>query len=388
MVKITEKIEQGFGPQNKTAEVGRIATVAVQEPMILDCGVEIGSFPLAFQTYGELNSDRTNAILICHGLTADQYVASVHPVTGKPGWWEFLVGAGKPIDTDRFFVVCANALGSCMGSYGPKSLNPQTGKPFGLDFPVVTVADMVRAQSLLIDALEIKTLAAVIGGSMGGMLALEWMSSYPERLNAAIAIATSARHSAQNIAFNEIGRQAIMVDEGWQSGRYFEKGTFPSRGLAVARMAAHVTYLSEMGLQQKFGRDLQDREAISYGFEADFQIESYLRYQGKSFVERFDPNSYFYITRAMDYFDLAGKYGGVLSHAFTGARHIRSFIISFDTDWLFPTSQAKEIVRALNVVGAPVSFAEMQSDKGHDGFLLPNAPYEQAIRGFLGALEC
>jgi homoserine O-acetyltransferase len=333
-----------------------------------------------------LNAAKDNAVLVCHGLTADQYVASAHPVTEKEGWWEYLIGEGKPLDTNRFFVICINVLGGCMGSYGPKSLNPKTGQVYGLDFPVVTIADMVRAQALLVAQLGVETLACVVGGSMGGMQALEWAVLYPERLHSVVAIATSARQSAQNIAFNEIGRQAIMVDANWQQGHYATSASFPAKGLAVARMAAHVTYLSELALQHKFGRDLQDRNAVTFGFEADFQVESYLRHQGSSFVERFDPNSYFYITRALDYFDLAARYDNKLSRAFAKAQHLRFLLISFSTDWLYPTAESVRLVRALNAVGAPVSFTEIQSDRGHDAFLLEIPEYIACLKGFFDSL--
>lgn len=383
----THQMEAEFGPEYRKVPVGEIVHLAQDKPLKLDSGAEIGDFPVAFQTYGSLNAGKSNAVLVCHGLTADQYAASPHPVTGKPGWWEFLIGPGKAIDTDRYFVICSNVLGGCMGSYGPKSVDAKGGKPFGLGFPVLTVGDMVRAQALLVEALGIEQLACVIGGSMGGMLVLEWAAQFPQKVRSAVPIATSARHSAQNIAFNEIGRQAIMVDPGWQDGHYLQSRSFPARGLAVARMAAHVTYLSEYGLHRKFGRGLQDREKITYGFEADFQIESYLRHQGKSFVDRFDPNSYFYITRAMDYFDLAARHEGKLSRAFYDSAHIRFFLLSFTTDWLFPTAESVKIVRALNAVGAPVSFTEIESEKGHDAFLLEVPAFMEAIKGFFDSLK-
>lgn len=381
---ILESITQYFGPQHQPVQVGRIAMLAQNMPLKLDCGKEINDFPLAFQTYGELNADKSNAILICHGLTADQYVASPHPVTGKEGWWELLVGKGKPIDTDKFFVICSNVLGGCMGSYGPRTRD-DNDESIGLEFPVVTIADMVRAQALLLEVLGVEKLASVIGGSIGGMQALAWAALFPERVNSVVGIATGASLSPQGIAFNEIGRQAIMVDEGWQEGKYAQKLTFPAKGLAVARMAAHVTYLSESGLHRKFGRNLQQKENISYGFDADFSIESYLRYQGENFVNRFDPISYFYITRAMDYFDLTQLPGaeGSIARLFAPCHDKRFLLLSFSTDWLFPTESMRHLVRGLNAAGVPVSFAEIESDKGHDGFLLPNAHYENAIAGFM-----
>ncbi|MGH7185244.1 MAG: homoserine O-acetyltransferase MetX, partial [Pseudomonadota bacterium] len=300
----------------------------------------------------------------------------------KPGWWETMIGPGKPIDTERFFVICINVLGACMGTAGPREIDPATGKPYGLSFPVITVADMVRAQQLLIDHLGIEKLFCVTGGSLGGMQALQWASAHPERVFAAVPIATGARHSAQNIAFNEVGRQAIMADPDWCDGDYLSQGRTPRRGLAVARMAAHITYLSESALHRKFGRNLQDRTRVTYGFEADFQVESYLRYQGSSFVERFDANSYLYLTRTMDYFDLAAEHGGILADAFRGTP-VRFCLVSFTSDWLFPTSESRHIVHSLNAVAANVSFVEIESDKGHDAFLLDEPEFAKTLAGFL-----
>ncbi len=348
----------------------------------LDCGVDLAGVTLAYQTYGTLNSDKSNAILVCHALTGDQFVADRHPITGKPGWWEVMIGPGLPIDTDRFFVICTNVLGGCMGTTGPSSLDPATGKPYGLSFPVITVGDMVRLQSWLIDHLGIDKLFAVIGGSMGGMQVLQWAATYPDRVFAAVPIACAARHSAQNIAFHEVGRQAIMADPEWRKGAYQSEGSNPARGLSVARMAAHITYLSEAALHRKFGRNLQDRQAVTYGFDADFQVESYLRYQGSIFVDRFDANSYLYITRAMDYFDLAAQFGGHLPRAFKDTR-TRFCLVSFTSDWLFPTSESRAIVHALNAVAANVSFVEIESDKGHDAFLLDEPEFFKVLRGFL-----
>jgi homoserine O-acetyltransferase/O-succinyltransferase len=354
----------------------------VDEPLRLDSGVEFGPFTIAYQTYGTLNSERSNAILICHALTGDQYVADPHPITGHPGWWTTLVSPGGVLDTERYFLICANVLGGCMGTTGPKDMNPATGEPWALDFPVITIRDMVNAQKLLIDHLGIEQLFCVIGGSMGGMQVLQWASSYPEAVHAAVPIAASSRHSAQNIAFHEVGRQAIMADPDWCAGRYLSLGRNPSRGLAVARMAAHITYLSEAALHRKFGRNLQDRSAITYGFDADFQVESYLRHQGSTFVDRFDANSYLYITRAMDYFDLAAEHGGSLPAAFAGVQP-RFCVISFTSDWLFPTSESKALVHALNAVAANVSFVEIETDKGHDAFLLHEPELFDTLRGFL-----
>lgn len=362
----------------------KLARFGADQPLPLDAGVALSPFQIAYTTYGKLNADRSNAILTCHALTGDQYLIGTHPVTGRPGWWESMVGPGKPIDTDRFFVICTNVLGSCMGTTGPASKNPATGEAYGLALPVVTIRDMVRAQAMLLDHLGIERLLCVTGGSMGAMQTLQWAAAYPERVFAALPIAGAARHSAQNIAFHEVGRQAVMADPEWKEGVYFRDGSFPRRGLAVARMAAHITYLSDPALHRKFGRELQDRAALTFGFDADFQVESYLRHQGSIFVERFDANSYLYITRAMDYFDLAADHGGVLANAFKGTQ-TRFCIVSFTSDWLFPTSEARQIVHALNATSASVSFAEIETDKGHDAFLLDEPELFEIVRGFLDA---
>lgn len=359
-----------------------VADFGPDEPLQLDSGVALSPFSIAYETYGRLNADKSNVVLICHALTGDQHVASQHPVTGKPGWWDIMVGPGLPIDTNRFFVICQNVIGGCMGTTGPKDVNPATGKAYGLDFPVITIADMVRAQAMLLDRLGIRDLFCVIGGSMGGMQALQWAAAYPDRVFAVIPIATAARHSAQNIAFHEVGRQAIMADPEWRGGAYLAQDTNPAKGLAVARMAAHITYLSEAALHRKFGRNLQNREKVTYGFDADFQIESYLRHQGMTFVDRFDANSYLYITRAMDYFDLAADYDGVLANAFRGTK-ARFCLVSFTSDWLFPTSDSRQIVHALNAVAANVSFVEIDTDKGHDAFLLDEPEMFATLRGFI-----
>jgi homoserine O-acetyltransferase len=361
-----------------------VARFGADEPLAMDAGVPLAPWQIAYQTYGTLNADKSNAVLICHALTGDQHVANIHPVTGKPGWWETMVGPGLPLDTDRFFVICANVIGGCMGTTGPASTNPATGRPYALDFPVVTIRDMVRAQAALIDRLGIESLFCVAGGSMGGMQVLQWAASYPDRVFAALPIASAARHSAQNIAFHEVGRQAVMADPDWRGGRYLTAGTRPSKGLAVARMGAHITYLSETALHRKFGRNFQDRSAPTFSFDADFQIESYLRYQGLSFVERFDANSYLYVTRAMDYFDLAAEHGGILANAFKGTR-TRFCLISFTSDWLFPTSDSRAVLHALNAAGASVGFVAIESDKGHDAFLLDEPEMFAAVRGFIGA---
>jgi homoserine O-acetyltransferase len=361
---------------------GSVLTFPADEPLRLDSGGRIDGLQIAFTTYGRLNAGRSNAILICHALSLDQHVASDHPVTGRRAWWRTLVGPGLPIDTDRYFVICSNVVGGCMGSTGPSSIDPATGKPWGLSFPVITIADMVRAQAMLVEALGIERLFAVVGGSMGGMQVLQWAADYPERLFAAVCIAAAARHSAQNIAFHEVGRQAIMADPDWRDGDYAAQGVRPEKGLAVARMAAHITYLSEPALHRKFGRELQ-RDGLSWSFDADFQIESYLRHQGASFVDRFDANSYLYITRAMDYFDLAANCGGVLADVFRPARDVRFCVFSFTSDWLYPTVESRAIVRALNAAGARASFVEIESDKGHDAFLLDEPVLRDALGGFM-----
>jgi len=361
---------------------GRRLDVAALHPLPLDCGVALAPFTVAYTTYGTLNADKSNAILVCHALTGDQFVAETHPITGKPGWWQTMVGPGLTLDTERYFIICANVLGGCMGSTGPADINPQTGKPWGLSFPVITIRDMVRAQVRLIDHLGIDTLFCVTGGSMGGMQVLEWAATYPHRVFSAMPIATAARHSAQNIAFHEVGRQAIMADPEWCGGAYQSQGKRPERGLAVARMAAHITYLSEAALHRKFGRSLQDRERVSFGFDADFQVESYLRHQGSTFVDRFDANSYLYITRACDYFDLAAEHGGTLANAFQGTK-TRFCIVSFTSDWLYPTSENRAVVHALNAAAANVSFVEIATDKGHDAFLLDEPEFFATVGGFL-----
>ena len=351
-------------------------------PLRLDGGGTLSPVEIAYETYGTLDAERSNAVLICHALTGDQHVASVHPRTGKPGWWTRMVGEGKPIDPARHFIVCANVLGSCMGSSGPASVDPATGRPWGMSFPVLTIRDMVRAQGLLLDHLGVGSLS-VVGGSMGGMQALSWAATFPERVRACVVIASTARHTAQNIAFHEVGRQAIMADPKWRGGDYYGADDPPAAGLAVARMAAHITYLSEAGLTEKFGRRLQGRDAKSFGFDADFQVESYLRHQGIAFVDRFDANSYLYIARAMDYFDLGEEHGG-LAQAFRGSG-TRFCVVSFDTDWLYPTAESRAIVHALNAVGAPTSFVELHSPYGHDAFLLESPELNRVVNGFLSA---
>ncbi len=363
-------------------KIDNLKKYIVKDVLKLDCGKEISNFPIAYETYGELNKERNNGILIFHALTGDQFPCGKNPITNKEGWWTYALGPNKAIDTNKFFVISANVIGGCMGSFGPSSIDPSTNKPYGSNFPVITINDMVNAQNYLLDYLKIDKLFAVIGGSMGGMQVLQFISNFPNKAEVAIPIACTASHSAQNIALNELGRQAIMADREWVNGKYLENGKSPAKGLAVARMAAHITYLSKMGLQEKFGRKLQERDTLKFGFDADFQIESYLRYQGSVFVDRFDANSYLYITRAMDYFDLTKQFKGNLSDAFKQSK-TKFFVISFTSDWLYPTAENREIVIALNAIGANVGFIEINSDKGHDSFLLDVPDFLNAVKNFL-----
>ena len=349
----------------------------------LESGDIIDSFKLAFKTYGKLNADKTNAILVCHALTGDQYVAGNNPITGREGWWSRMVGPNKPIDTNKFFVICSNVLGGCAGSTGPKELQNGSDVSYGVNFPSITIKDMVKAQSLLIESLNIEKLFSVIGGSMGAMQALQWAIDFPDKILNIIHIAGALKHSAQNIAFHEVGRQAIMSDPIWKNGKYFENNEVPERGLSVARMIAHITYLSENAMHRKFGRKLQSRDIISFGFDADFQVESYLRYQGKSFVERFDANSYLYLTRAMDYFDHDETFRKNIEFSHNPNNHLKYLIVSFTSDWLFPTIESKMIVNQLNSLSREVSFLEIDTDKGHDSFLLEEPQLDDVIKGFL-----
>jgi len=353
------------------------------DQMVLESGATLGPVTIAFETYGRLNREKSNAVLVCHALSGDAHAAGFyHGEDAKPGWWDIMIGPGKGIDTDRYFVVCSNILGSCMGTSGPCMPDPETGEPYALDFPVVTIGDMVSAQKALIEHLGISTLHAVIGGSVGGMQVLTWSVRFPEMVKAAIPLATTTRHSALAIAFNEVARQAIMADPNWRNGRYYQ-GTRPDLGLAVARMIGHITYLSDDAMRLKFGRRLQDKSDFSFNFDADFQVESYLRYQGKQFVERFDANSFLYITKAADYFDLGREYGqGSDVDAFSKAR-AKFLVISFTSDWLYPTYQSREIVTALKKNGLDVSFCEIEAQWGHDAFLLPNDRMNTMIKGFL-----
>jgi homoserine O-acetyltransferase len=356
-------------------------TFGPDQPLRLSSGGTLSPLTIAYETYGALNADKTNAVLVCHALTMDQFVAAPNPVTGNKAWWPRIVGPGKPIDTNRFFVICANVLGGCMGTTGPTS-PAQDGQPYGLRFPNITVADMVRAQAMLVDALGIDDLFCVIGGSLGGMQALQWAASYPKRVFSCAPIATAARHSAQNIAFYEVGRQAIMADPDWRGGDYEKHGLRPDKGLAVARMAAHITYLSESTFHRKFDRGLQDRDVKSFSFDADFQVESYLRHQGAAFTDRFDANSYLSITRATDYFDLAEDFGGHLAHAFRESE-TKFCVFAFSSDWHYPPADGKAIARALVAAGCEASFVEVATDKGHDAFLVEEPAFEAGLMGFI-----
>ena len=360
-----------------------LKTLIVKKPLKLDCGKTINDFPIAYETYGTLNEKKDNAILIFHALTGDQFVTGLNPITNKDGWWSYAVGPNKAIDTNKFFVICSNVLGGCAGSTGPKELQNGSDVAYGGNFPSVTIKDMVKAQSILIESLNIEKLFSVIGGSMGAMQALQWAIDFPDKILNIIHIAGALKHSAQNIAFHEVGRQAIMSDPIWKNGKYFENNEVPERGLSVARMIAHITYLSENAMHRKFGRKLQSRDIISFGFDADFQVESYLRYQGKSFVERFDANSYLYLTRAMDYFDHDETFRKNIEFSHNPNEHLKYLIVSFTSDWLFPTIESKMIVNQLNSLSREVSFLEIDTDKGHDSFLLEEPQLDDVIKGFL-----
>lgn len=358
------------------------------ERMVLESGAELGPITIAYETFGSLSPQKDNAVLIAHAFSGDSHVAGYYKDDGehvKPGWWDSVVGPGKGIDTNKYFVICSNILGSCMGTTGPGSNNPQTNTPYGLDFPMVTIGDMVEAQKRLIDHLGIDKLLSVVGGSVGGMQVLEWCVRYPEMVRSAIPIATTMRHSAMAIAFNEIARQAIMADPNWKRGNYYAS-THPDMGLAVARMVGHVTYLSDEAMRRKFGRRLQDKNDFSYDFDADFEVESYLRYQGSKFVQRFDANSLLYITKAADYYDLTQKHNGSPGGDFSMSR-AKFLVISYSSDWLYPTYQSKELVQALKRSGRDVSFCEIEADAGHDAFLIPDDRLVAILQGFLDGVS-
>ncbi|MBQ8017379.1 MAG: homoserine O-acetyltransferase [Methanobrevibacter sp.] len=352
----------------------------IDVPIKLDIGEVLEEVNVAYETYGELNKEKSNAILICHALTGDAHAAGWHEGDRKPGWWEIVIGPGKALDSEKYFIICSNVLGGCKGTTGPSSINPKTGKEYGLDFPVITIGDMVRVQKKLVDSFGISQLAAVIGGSMGGMQVLEWMVTYPEMMKKAIPIATTASSSPQQIAFNDVGRQAIFSDPNWNMGNYYETGKKPGNGLSLARMIAHITYLSDESMDIKFGRGLQDKDEISYDFSVDFQVESYLKHQGESFVKRFDANSYLFITKAVDLFDLSRN-----DSLIDGFKNIecKVKVISVDSDWLYPTEQSTEIVTALNANDIEVSFSEIKSNYGHDAFLLEKGQLNFILSKFL-----
>ena len=361
-------------------------TFAEDEPMQLESGATLGPVTVAYETYGRLNEDRSNAILIVHALSGSGHAAGYHNEEDrKPGWWDECIGPGKAFDTDRFFVICSNVLGSCYGSTGPSSINPATDEPYGLAFPVVTVSDMVEAQIKLIDHLRIEQLLCIAGGSMGGMQVLEWAAHHPHRVKAVIPLATTAQHSPMLIAFSEVGRQAIYADPNWNNGDYYGLGVKPDAGLAVARMVGHITYLSEESMQQKFGRKLQNIERYGYEFETEFEVESYLKYNGNSFTRRFDANSYLYITKAMDYFDLTLPTGS-LAAAFANSTDVKFLVVSFTSDWLYPSYHSKRLVSALTAVGADVTYLDIKSSWGHDAFLLEVETMTKLIHSFLDRL--
>lgn len=379
-------IDSVFGPKFQKHKIGNIVKLAKDSDLYLDCGKKISNFNIAYQTYGKLNDDKSNAILICHAFTGDQYVASINPVTKKNGWWYEVVGKGRAIDTDKYFVICSNVIGGCMGSFGPKDINFDNNQIYGSNFPIITISDMVKAQKLLIDHFGIEKLFSVIGGSMGGFQVLEWAASYRHMVKSVIPLATSFRHNVENIAFNEIGRKSIMADSNWQSGNYIANKVFPEKGLAVARMAAHITYMSKASLQRKFGRNLQEKKELSYQFDIDFQIESYLDHQGNAFISRFDPNSYLFMSKAMDYFDLEVDKEKSLTEIFANSK-IKFCLISFSDDWLFPPSELQLLSQQLNIAGLEVSYVNIESYYGHDSFLVKNELMEEIIKGFLSNNE-
>jgi len=349
------------------------------EKFSLESGVKLSDLKIAYETYGELNEEGTNAILLCHALSGDAHVSGFHQGDKKPGWWDEMVGPGKAFDTTEYFIICSNVIGGCKGSSGPNSIDPTTGKHYGLSFPIVTVRDMVSAQKKLVEYLGIDKLLAVCGGSMGGMQALQWSVQYPDNVASCIPIATAYKHTAQQIAFDEVGRQAIMADPAWKSGEYYDGGGHPSKGLAVARMIGHITYMSNESMDKKFGRVLK-KEKLGYDFTTEFEVEGYLRYRGDSFVKRFDANSYLYLTKAMDYFDLQND--KKLAHVFKGV-DLRFLVIAFSSDWIYPAEQSKDIVKALKMNGIDVTYCEISSEYGHDAFLLEFEEQTKLIKYFL-----
>ncbi|NNF97373.1 MAG: homoserine O-acetyltransferase [Halobacteria archaeon] len=360
--------------------------LAFDTPLALDCGRSLSSYELVYETYGELNADASNAILICHALSGDHHAAGYHSEEDqKAGWWESCIGPGKPIDTNHFFVVSSNNLGGCKGSTGPMSLNPEKNKPYGPDFPIVTVKDWVRSQARLADALGIEQWAAVIGGSLGGMQAMQWAIDFPDRLRHSVVIAAAPKLSAQNIGFNEVARQAIMSDPEFHQGHYYEHNVIPRRGLMLARMLGHITYLSDESMRSKFGRDLREGK-LNFGFDVEFQVESYLRYQGQSFVEQFDANTYLLMTKALDYFDPAADFGNDLARALEQAK-AQFLVVSFTSDWRFAPKRSREIVKALLDSQKDVSYSEIQAHHGHDAFLIPIPDYLDVFNSYMNRLK-
>ncbi|HRZ53788.1 MAG TPA: homoserine O-acetyltransferase [Candidatus Contendobacter sp.] len=360
-------------------------TAHFDEPLALDCGRTLAEYEMVYETYGTLNADRSNAVLICHALSGDHHVAGYYDEDdpGKPGWWDNCIGPGKPIDTRAFFVVCCNNLGGCKGSTGPTAINPENRKPYGPDFPIVTVKDWVRSQARLADRLGVTQWAAVIGGSLGGMQAMQWAITFPDRVRHSLVIAAAPRLSAQNIAFNEVARQAILSDPDFHHGHYYEFGVVPRRGLMLARMLGHITYLSDEGMRAKFGRELREGKMnFNFNFDTEFQVESYLRHQGHAFVDRFDANTYLLITKTLDYFDPAADFDEDFSAAFHRTQ-AHFLVIAFTSDWRFAPARSREIVRALVRAGREVSYAEVPSEYGHDAFLMPIPLYHEALRSYL-----
>lgn len=356
------------------------------QKITLECGITLPEFDLIYETYGELNARHSNAILVCHALSGDQHVAGYNSVDDKkPGWWEAYIGPGKPFDTNKFFIICCNNLGGCKGSTGPMSINPATNKPFGRDFPIVTVSDWVASQALLADMLGIKTFAAVIGGSLGGMQALQWAIDYPDRIEHAIVIASAPKLSAQNIGFNEVARQAISSDPDFHDGHFYDHGVVPRRGIKLARMLGHITYLSDESMRAKFGRELREGK-INFNFETEFQVESYLRYQGESFVDKFDANTYLLMTKALDYFDPAQKHNDNLAEALKNVT-ARFLVIAFTSDWRFAPERSREIVKALLDSNKRVTYSEITANQGHDAFLIPNDDYNDVLYSYMKHVE-
>lgn len=379
MISMAHDLEHSVG----IVETQTVRVVEADAPLRLKCGKSLGPIDVAYETYGQLNAEKDNVILVCHALSGDAHVAGYRSADDpKPGWWDDMVGPGKPIDTEKYFVVCSNFLGGCSGTTGPSSINPATGKPYGLDFPIITVEDTVVVQKLLLEKLGIERLLGVVGGSMGGMQVLQWAISYPDMVEGALCIAATTRLNAQSIAFDAVGRNAILADSNFDGGRYHGHDG-PHRGLAIARMIGHITYLSEQSMREKFGRELRDTTDYKYEFDSEFSVETYLDYQGQTFIGRFDANSYLYITKAMDYFDLTREYGS-LNQAFAGTR-CRFLVVSFSSDWLFPPEQSEEIVYALSAAAKDVTYCNIQSSYGHDAFLLETEKLGRLISGFVGA---